>query len=123
MLSRGPSRRAIQRVARGGDFEALGRLIDRYGLLSAAKERGFRAVDHDRRHNVVLWAREAGYDPWLDAHCEREVVLEMVNATTGENGHRERFACRVPGTMVSARQAVAWRWRLEAHQYRPIRET
>lgn len=113
--------RAAQDLTRVGAIR-LGKLIDEYGLLRAIKARGFRAIDHDYRHRAVLWAREAGYDPWLDVHCDREAVLELVNSTA-EDGRRAHFAHRVPTWMISARQAVAWHHHLEAHQYRPMRET
>jgi hypothetical protein len=116
-------RRAARRLEHSRDnaarAEELEELLRQYGWLRMVRVRGFRVIDHDRRHRVTLWARDAGPDDWLGVvDRPRECILEMENPTV-EDGTRERFGVRVPSTMVSARQAVAWTHGLEAHQYNP----
>jgi hypothetical protein len=51
------------------------------------------------------------------------VMVEVVNATPEPDGTHHIYWLRVPPTVGSAREAVAWTFGLNADHYRPLRET
>lgn len=50
-------------------------------------------------------------------------VLNVWNATLEKDGTRQQFTIRVPQTMRTAHEAVAWSFNLRPDQYYPTQET
>jgi hypothetical protein len=50
-------------------------------------------------------------------------AVEVINATPEPDGTRRRYVLRVPEYMTTAREAVAWTFGLDAHEYQPDAET
>lgn len=50
---------------------------------------------------------------------EDTVFVEVINGTVEADGKRKHYYLRVPPNMKTARQAVAWTYGLEEHEYNP----
>ena len=50
-------------------------------------------------------------------------MVEVVNSTPEPDGSRKTYFLRVPPTITTAREAVAWTFALGAGEYRPAVET
>ncbi|MBT8493018.1 MAG: hypothetical protein KJO07_08160, partial [Deltaproteobacteria bacterium] len=59
----------------------------------------------------------------IDAHTESLVVVRVTNSTMEPDGSFKEYFLRVPPSMTSAQQAVAWTFGLEEHEYAPVVET
>jgi hypothetical protein len=64
-----------------------------------------------------LW--EAG----RDSDGERRRVVEVVNATPEEDGSSRHYFLRVPPSVRTAREAIAWTFGLRADEYVPVMES
>jgi hypothetical protein len=51
------------------------------------------------------------------------VMIEVVNRTRDPDGGFKRYWLRVPPTVQTAREAVAWTFNMPAEQYAPEIET
>lgn len=51
------------------------------------------------------------------------VLVGVVNSTPEPDGHSKRYLLRVPPTITSAREAVAWTFDVKPQHYRPALET
>lgn len=58
-----------------------------------------------------------------DSQRRTIVVLNVWNATKEKDGTRQAFTLRVPQTMRSSHEAVAWTFDLRAGQYSPLKES
>ncbi|MCV0384784.1 MAG: hypothetical protein K5799_15285 [Erythrobacter sp.] len=73
----------------------------------------------DETFDMDEW--EVEQEPIFDD--EDIVMVEVQNATPEPDGSRKTYFLRVPPTMSTARQAVAWTFGKEAREYAPERET
>lgn len=67
-----------------------------------------------------MTARQPADQGWRE---EPVVMVEVVNSTREPDGSRRTYHLRVPSTMRTAREAVAWTFGLRSWQYAPIQET
>lgn len=121
-----PERITLAHIRAARSIRMRNAMIDRYGLLRYIRERGYRPTDIDETNGCILHVKggRRSYGGWNGGGMsERLCVLEMVNATPKPDGSREHFARRVPGTMQTAREAVAWTFNLTAEQYHPDVQT
>ena len=51
------------------------------------------------------------------------VMVEVINSTVHPDQTRPHYFLRVPPDMTTARQAIAWTFGKEAHEYAPVIET
>lgn len=51
------------------------------------------------------------------------VMVRVINSTPEQDGSRSEYWLRVPPHVRTAKEAVAWTFRLAPHDYNPIRET
>src|SRR5690606_37368762 len=51
------------------------------------------------------------------------VMVELVNSTPEPDGTRKPYLLRVPPTVRTVREAVAWTFGLQAHEYAPVLES
>ena len=72
-------------------------------------------LDHDERYGT-LWVRRIPDD-------EPIMIIEVVNRTREPDGRFKHYWLRVPPTMRTAREAVAWTFNVRAERYAPEKET
>jgi hypothetical protein len=89
-------------------------MLEHYGFDRYLRHAGATRVHQDG--TGILWRAEFDDDQPL-------VMVEVVNATPEPDGNHHIYWLRVPPTVGSAREAVAWTFGLNADQYRPLRET
>lgn len=99
-------------------------MIDQYGLLRYARERQFRPVSEDADLGAVLYVAGGKRESHgFGGVTERRCIVELINSTPEPDGTHRHFARRVPGTMQTAREAVAWTFGLAAEEYHPDVQT
>ena len=89
-------------------------LLERYGMAQFIREVHVRPADIGPRG--ILWFVHL---PGDEALC----VVEVINATPEPDGRHEHHFLRVPPSMRTAAQAVAWTFGLAAAEYHPEIQT
>jgi hypothetical protein len=89
-------------------------MLESYGFDRYLRDAGAIRVHEDG--TGILWRAEFDDDQPL-------VMVEVLNATPEPDGTHRTYWLRVPPTVGSAREAVAWTFGLNADQYRPLQET
>jgi hypothetical protein len=89
-------------------------MLESYGFDRYLRDAGATRVHQDG--TGILWRAEFDDDQPL-------VMVEVLNATPEPDGTHRTYWLRVPPTVGSAREAVAWTFGLNADRYRPLRET
>jgi hypothetical protein len=72
-------------------------------------------LDHDERFGTLWRLEMSGYEPI--------VMVEVVGATPRKDGRFQHHFLRVPPSMTSAREAVAWTFDVAPEHYLPRAET
>jgi hypothetical protein len=120
---REPERITVARIDATSNAEVRRVLVERFGEERLVREGGAELLDSD----VVgrLWRRRIDAEPtrWGPRREEPVVMVEVLNSTPEPDGTRRTYFLRVPPTMRSAREAVAWTFGLAGSEYRPERET
>lgn len=96
------------------NVEARRVMIERYGVSRFLQDAGASLVHEDDFGR--LYRRDLFGDEPL-------VMVEVKNATPEPDGTRRRFFLRVPPSISSARQAVAWTFSMSTLEYAPIIES
>ena len=96
----------IERYRRGDEI---------HGAAAFMRDASAKRLDHDERYGT-LWRRNIPED-------EPIVMVEVMNSTPSSDGSFKRYWLRVPPTMTTAREAVAWTFNVPAEQYAPEVET
>ena len=89
-------------------------LIERYGLGRYLLEAGGTEIQHDACGRLYRLTQPVG---------EPILAVRVVNHTPEPDGSVREFWLRVPPTMTTARQAVAWTFDLPAERYDPIAQS
>jgi len=89
-------------------------LIDRYGAQNYILDSGSLIVHHDECG--TLYRKDLGYD-------EPILMVRVTNSTAEPDGEFRTYFLRVPPTMQTAREAVAWTFGLSENEYFPLQET
>ncbi|MFE3601862.1 DUF6745 domain-containing protein [Streptomyces sp. NPDC059142] len=89
-------------------------MLEYYGFERYLSESDARPVHRDE--TGVLWRIALTGD-------EDVAMVEVVNSTPEPDGTHRTYWLRVPPTVRSAREGVAWTFGLEAEAYAPIRQT
>jgi hypothetical protein len=89
-------------------------MLEYYGFDRYLRDAGATRVHQDGMG--TLWRAEFDDDQPL-------VMVEVVNVTPEPDGTHRIYWLRVPPTVASAREAVAWTFGLNPDRYRPLRET
>ncbi len=118
---REPERITVATIDGERNVEVRRVLVERFGEERLIREGGAELVDEDdagrlwRRHldPPVLWGRRE----------EPVVMVEVRNSTPEPDGTRRTYFLRVPPTLRTAREAVAWTFGLGALEYRPATES
>ena len=79
-----------------------------------------RRARHPRSERTLVHEDDFGrlWDTGRDAR-----VLEVVNATPEKDGYSHHYYLRVPPSVRTAREAVAWTFGLDESEYAPVRES
>jgi hypothetical protein len=101
-------------------------LIERFGEERLVREGSARLVHEDETGR--LWSRVVDWDafrgaPWRRPTDEPIMMVEVLNSTPEPDGSRKTYFLRVPPTMTTAREAVAWTFGLGTVEYRPAMES
>jgi hypothetical protein len=125
-----PDRITIAGIDRVHNAEVRRVMIERYrhgeeihGAAAFICDAGGRRLDHDERYGT-LWRRDIPGD--VERHIpddEPIVTIEVVNRTPEPDGRFKHYWLRVPPTMRTAREAVAWTFNMPAEHYVPEIET
>jgi len=117
-----PDRITIARIDRETNAEVRRVMIERYrhgeeihGAAAFIRDAGGMRRDHDERYGT-LWGRNIPHDEVI-------MMIEVVNRTREPDGSFKRYWLRVPPTMRTAREAVAWTFNMPAERYAPGIET
>ncbi|GEM_PF-3455684 len=129
-----PSRITIAGIDAEPNAEVRRVMIERFGVERLLREGEAELVHEDETGR--LWRRWVGprprpperprprYSPAPPPEPERRVVMvEVVNSTPEPDGTFRTYFLRVPPTMRTAREAVAWTFQMEEAEYRPDVET
>ena len=96
------------------DVQARRVMIERVGHESFLRDAGAARVAEDELG--VLWRVDLADDEPL-------VCVEVTNSTPAADGTFRRHVLRVPPTVRSPREAVAWTFGVEAREYHPTAES
>jgi hypothetical protein len=109
-----PESITVDEIQAEGNVEVRRVMLDRYGPGRYLRDAGAGRVHAD---NIgTLWRLEQRDDEPL-------VMVEVVNATPELDGTRRTYWLRVPPQVRTARQAVAWTFGLDEHDYQPTVQT
>lgn len=89
-------------------------LIERYGTDRYLKDAGAHEIHSD--NFGVLYRKDLPDDEPL-------VIVKVMNGTPEIDGTCKEYFLRVPPTMKTAREAVAWTFALEEKEYQPAEES
>ncbi|MGD9682676.1 MAG: DUF6745 domain-containing protein [Candidatus Obscuribacterales bacterium] len=89
-------------------------MIERYGHERYLKDSGAFLIDSDALGK--LYRKEISGDEPL-------VMVEVINSTPEPDGTTRTYFLRVPPTIETAREAVAWTFGMEHSEYEPTLET
>ena len=89
-------------------------LIERYGLGRYLLEAGAPEIHRDSSGRLYRLPQRWG---------EPILAVRVVNHTPEPDGSLREFWLRVPPTMATARQAVAWTFGLSAEEYEPVAQS
>jgi len=96
------------------DIEVRRVLIDRYGAQNYILDSGSVIVHYDECGTLYL--KEVPPD-------ENIVMVRVTNSTAEPDGEFKTYFLRVPPTMKTAREAVAWTFGLSENEYFPLQQT
>jgi hypothetical protein len=96
------------------DVEVRRVMIERLGNDRFVRDAGARRLAEDE--TGVLWRVDLPFD-------EPIVCVEVTNATPEADATFRRYMLRVPPTMRSPRQAVAWTFGVDPSEYRPAAQS
>lgn len=109
-----PETISIERINNERNLEIRRYLIDRYGLARYVLDSGARKIAEDECGE--LYFMRGDFDEPLN-------VVLVKNSTPEPDGTYKTYALRVPPGCLTARQAVAWTFRLRPEDYNPIVES
>jgi uncharacterized protein DUF6745 len=109
-----PDTITVNQIRTTGNLEVRRVLLERYGLdryLRDADATPVQVDDYGR-----LWRFELPEDEPL-------TIVEVDNATAEPDGTYATYLLRVPPTMRTAKEAVAWTFGMAADDYHPVVQT
>ena len=89
-------------------------MIEIYGMARFLSDSGAKLIHSD--DFGCLYRKELRNDEAL-------VMVKVVNSTAEPDGTFKEYFLRVPPTIRTAREAVAWTFQLETEDYKPDRQT
>lgn len=114
-----PQSITVEQIEKEKNVETRSILVERYGLERFIIDSGARKI-HEDECGVLYHKVFTSHDSLTD---EPLVVVMVDNSTPEPDGTRQRFFLRVPPTIKSAREAVAWTFGLDEDDYAPTVES
>jgi hypothetical protein len=114
-----PERITVRSIDAERNTERRRVLVERFGEERLLREGGGKIIDEGPIGR--LWSRPAPQIGW--PRDEPIVMVEVQNSTPEPDGTRRTYLLRVPPTMKTAHEAVAWTFGLSFDAYRPVVET
>ncbi|HEY3333906.1 MAG TPA: hypothetical protein VGK16_01620 [Candidatus Limnocylindrales bacterium] len=96
-------------------------LTERFGVERFVREPGSTLIHEDETGK--LWRRWITPARRWGGGGEVVQMVEVLNATPEPDGTRKTYFLRVPPTIQTAREAVAWTFNLQTYDYKPSVET
>jgi hypothetical protein len=109
-----PASLTVAQIAAERNAEMRRVMVERFGLDRYILESGAKLIHSDECG--ALYRQEQADD-------EPIVAVHVVNSTPEPDGESKKYMLRVPPTMTTAREAVAWTFGLKPNEYRPVIET
>ncbi len=109
-----PHTLTIDQVRAEQNAEVRRVMIERMGYERYLRDSGATLVNEDRYGK--LWRAPRPDDTDI-------AMVEVINSTPEQDGSRNRYMLRVPPTVTTAHEAVAWTFGKTAAQYAPEAET
>jgi hypothetical protein len=103
-----------QHIAEADNAEVRRVMIERYGPERYITDIGAKRVQADDFGELFRVDRPGDSDL---------VMVRVVNSTAEQDGTFKRYMLRVPPTIQTAHEGVAWTWGLTKKQYAPMVET
>jgi hypothetical protein len=107
----------VERIIEETNVEARRSLAERYGLDRFVEDNPAATLLDDDPARGQLW------NLGLRRYGEGALAVRVVDATPTPTGDRKVYWLRVPPTMQTAHEAVAWTFGMEPHEYQPEVET
>jgi len=123
-----PDKMTPEMIEAEGNSELRRCLIEVYGEERYLKDSGAAVVSHGR-NGARLWARKPASptgSPFANGNLFSEEAFQMVeviNSTPEADGHFKHYFIRVPPSVTSADEAVAWTFGVSSDVYVPQVET
>ncbi len=114
-----PERIDIGAIAREENVEVRRVMVERVGWERLSREGGARLIHHDATGRLWETTESIEGDRW----SPKARFVEVVNSTPEPDGTRRHYFIRVPPTMRTAREAVAWTFELGDVEYQPLAES
>ena len=109
-----PERITVSEIENETNAEIRRVMIEKYGQARYLQDSGARVVQSD--DFGTLYSKEI-------AHDEPLVMVKVVNSTPEADGTYKDYFLRVPPTIRTAREAVAWTFELNTDDYAPVFES
>jgi hypothetical protein len=109
-----PERITVQHIHTEQNVEVRRVMLERFGMDRFVRESAAMPVDAD--NCGTLYRIELPND-------EPIVLVSVLNSTVEPDGTSKRYVLRVPPTMATASEAVAWTFGMTAADYRPAIES
>jgi hypothetical protein len=109
-----PEKIAVSDIEKEGNAEVRRVMIDQFGPTRFVQEGGSRLLSEDEFGK--LWRKDMLND-------EPIVMVEVQNSTPEPDGSFKTYFLRVPPTITTAHEAVAWTFDVPVNDYRPQKET
>jgi hypothetical protein len=109
-----PEKLTVREILAELNVEIRRIMIERFGPSRFVEESGAEKIHED--DCGVLFRKELVNDEPL-------VMVKVLNTTPEPDGSRKSYFLRVPPTMRTAREAVAWTFEREPDDYKPTMET
>jgi hypothetical protein len=120
-VARNPTSLTLARINATVNVETRRVMIERFGIDRLIREGGADLVHQDETGR--LWRRPMDPLERWGTRGEPIQTVEVVNSTPEPDGSRRTYFLRVPPTMRTAREAVAWTFSLDGGAYRPAAES
>jgi hypothetical protein len=108
-----PERITMDKILRAPSADVRRIMIERVGAERFIAMSGARMISRDE--TGALWS-------WQFSSRQQWAAVEVENGSAESDGSYRRFFLQVPPRMRSARQAVAWTYGLDEHQYARLRQ-
>ena len=109
-----PEKIAVARIESERNVEIRTILVERYGLSRFIADSGAQVIHQDECG--TLYRKDFPLDEPL-------AVVMVTNSTPEPDGTHKHYFLRVPPTVATAREAVAWTFRMDPDEYAPEMET